>query len=154
MQRVRIQNTKVSDSNSNRGIVLVYVVKDYCGNVGFSHRITLPHQTGEFPLAANEITRLTFSHDGYALLVVTQNNWYLWSVYGHFLASGGAADTKDVLNGALAESNAALISDCCWGWSGLSLIIAEGNSRSLQSINLARNVVTQCYNNVRAGWRR
>jgi len=128
----------------------VYVVKDYSGNVGFSHQINLPRQTREIPLATQEISRLAFSHDGYALLVVSRGHWYLWSVYGHFLASGSVEDTQTVLNGVSTESSEALIADCCWGWSGLNLIIAERNSRSLQSINLARNVVTQCYNTVRS----
>lgn len=136
------------EANENRGIVDAYVVKDYSGNFGFSHRINLPHQAGDLPHAGQEINRLAFSNDGYALLAVSQSHWYLYSVYGHFLASGTAADSKAVLNGTSTESTAAFISDCCWGWSSLNLIIAKGYSRSLQTVNLAKNVVTQCYNTV------
>jgi hypothetical protein len=134
------------EADCNRGCIDVYVVKDYSGNVGFSHRLNLPH--ADLPPATYKINRLTFSNDGYVLLAVSQEHWYLWSVYGHLLASGGAADSKSVLNGASTETSTAVIADCCWGWSNLNLIIAKGNSRVLQSINLARNAVTQCYNTV------
>lgn len=144
---LRVYNcrTMLPEADCNRGCIDVYVVKDYSGNVGFSHRINLPLAE---PPATYKINRLTFSNDGYVLLAVSQEHWYLWSVYGHLLASGGAADSKSVLNGASTETSTAVIADCCWGWSNLNIIIAKGNSRFLQSINLARNAVTQCYNTV------
>jgi len=78
-------------------------------------------------------------------------------VYGHLLASSSLLEQSQLsatplVNGARSsESYMDGVLDCCWGWSGLSAILLDRDSRLLYSLPLARSAVTSCYNPVLLG---
>src|SRR4030095_15342974 len=133
------------------GAIDVYVAKDYSGNIPFSHRIGHPRDG-----SPSVVTQLMFSLDGYVLFVASERGWHLWSVYGHLLASSTMLDHSQnsvtpTMNGARSsEGYMDGVLDCCWGWSGLSLILLGHDSRLLYSLPLCRSAVTICYNPVLA----
>jgi hypothetical protein len=94
-----------------------------------------------------------YSPDGHALFVTTERGWYLWSVYGHLLASNHLLERSI---GSIHEANGFPSSDrymdglrdCCWAWSGLGAILLGLNTRSLYLLPFARSAVTNCYNPV------
>ena len=95
-----------------------------------------------------------YSPDGYALFVASEQGWYLWSVYGHLLATSSTLDQSQLsavplANGARSyEGYMDGVLDCCWGGSSLSVILLGHDSRLLYSLPLARSAVTSCYNPV------
>jgi hypothetical protein len=131
----------------------VYVAKDYSGNIPFSYRIPCPKQESGNSIANGRITSLTFSPDGYALFVGSDVGWHLWSVYGHLLSSSFLLDRAvrhptDVSNGTLLEAYMDGVRDCCWAWSGLTLMILANETRCFYTLPFARSAVTTCYNSV------
>ena len=147
MSEVHIRPFHITSLISDSGAVDVYLVKDYHGNITFSHRIQQPSSS------QGEITQLAYSPDGYALFVASQKGWYLWSVYGALLASSfthdaavpstptanGIRNPEEYMNGVL---------QCCWASNGLSITTITGGSRLLYSLHLARSAITTCYNPV------
>lgn len=131
------------------GTINVYVAKDYSGNIPFSHRILNPQKA-----STSFITQMMYSPDGYALFVASEQGWYLWSVYGHLLAASNMFDKSQLsapplVNGPRSyEGYMHGVLDCCWGWSGLSVILLGHDSRLLYSLPLTRSSVTSCYNPV------
>lgn len=91
-----------------------------------------------------------YSADGYVLFVASEQGWYLWSVYGHLLATSSILDQSQLSAAPLANGPRSYegVVDCCWGWSGLSVILLGHDSRRLCSLPLARSAVTSCYNPV------
>lgn len=132
------------------GAIDVYVAKDYSGNIPFSHRILPPREEYR---PDSRVTQLAYSPDGYALFVGTTSGWYLWSVYGHLLASSFIFNISTSNPG---ESNGSSTSggyvdgvlDCCWAATGLHLLALAQGSPLLYSLPFARSVVTSCYNPV------
>jgi len=135
------------------GAIDIYVAKDYSGNIPFSHRVVQPHADTSKTPADEKVTQLMYSPDGHALFVTTERGWYLWSVYGHLLASSHLLERSI---GSIHEANGFPSSDrymdglrdCCWAWSGLGAILLGLNTRSLYLLPFARSAVTNCYNPV------
>ena len=70
------------------GRVEVYTVKDYAGNVPFSHR----HQNQSSLMTTGQISQLVYSTDGYCLFVGYEKGWSMYSVYGKPLGSSYGSD--------------------------------------------------------------
>jgi len=88
------------------------------------------------------------------LFVGTTSGWYLWSVYGHLLASSFVFNMPtpkpDESNGSSPSGGGYVdgVVDCCWAATGLHLIALAQDSSLLYSLPFARSVVTSCYNPV------
>ena len=72
------------------GEIDTYAVKDYMGNVPFSHKLRLSVSS----TASGRITCMSHSPDGYCLFAGYEHGWAMWSVYGKPLASSFSTDRK------------------------------------------------------------
>jgi hypothetical protein len=144
-------------TNGGSGAVNVYVAKDYSGNISFSYRIPRPEKDYGHSAVKRRITKLIFSPDGYALFVASEVGWQLRSVYGHLLSSNYLLDRSgpesvDINEDSPLEAYMNGIRDCCWTWSGLSLIVLATENRCFYSLPFSRNAVTTCFNPVKHGF--
>ena len=62
----------------DKGDILCYAAKDYVGNIPLSHTL----QSGSSKAMTGDIVSLTWSPDGYCLLVAYEKGWTMWSVFG------------------------------------------------------------------------
>ena len=133
------------------GDIHVYIAKDYTGGTSFSHRIK-DTDLGAGPSFGLRIVQISYSPDGYALFVALNAGWLLCSVYGHLLASSYFHDgsiSSVRTDGLLShEYDLNEIVRCCWGSSGLSIILLGRGLRSMYSLPLARSAMAVCYNPV------
>lgn len=147
------RQSQVHSLNLESGAIDIYVAKDYTGNIPFSHRIIQPRTDTTKTPSNEQVTQLMYSPDGHALFVTTERGWYLWSVYGHLLASSLHLERS---TGSIHEANGFTwadrymdgLRDCCWSWSGLGAILLGFNTRSLYLLPFARSAITNCYNPV------
>lgn len=135
------------------GAIDVYVAKDYSGHMLFSHRIVPLEQDTTVSSSKQHVTQLMYSPDGYVLFVATDAGWFLWSVYGHLLASSlpsdRAAQSTPLTNGLTTpEGYMGGVTDCCWMLSGLHVILLGSGTRTLYSLPFCRSAATTCYNPV------
>lgn len=140
-------------TNIYSGAIDVYVAKDYSGNIPFSYQIPSPEQESGQSIVNWKITRLMFSPDGYVLFAASEAGWHLWSVYGHLLSSNFLLDrtalhSTEISNKTLSEGFMDGVRDCCWAWSGLTLILLANQNRCFYTLPLSRSAATTCYNPV------
>jgi hypothetical protein len=142
-----------NSTDTYSGAIDVYVAKDYAGNIHFSYRIPCPRQDSGSLAVNGRITQIMFSPDGYALFVGSEVGWHLWSVYGHSLSSSFLLDRtgrqfKDQTEVTAVEGYMDGVRDCCWAWSGLSLIILANEASCFYTLPFSRSAATTCYNPV------
>ena len=121
------------------GQVHVYAVKDYLGNIPFSHKLSLPATSASL----GELTFLTYSPDGYCLFVGYEGGWAMWSVYGK---AGTASFTTDKdFTQAHGEKWLQGVKDGFWVGGGCELALLGGADNRIWMLNMARSATTGCY---------
>lgn len=121
------------------GEIDCYVVKDYMGNVPFSHKLRLSVSSS----AAGRITCLMCSADGYCLFAGYEHGWAMWSVYGKPLASSFSTDRK--LSGHNDEQWLHGIKDASFTGGGCELVLTPISDERLYVVDIARSALAGCY---------
>lgn len=118
------------------GDVLVYNAKDYTGNIALSHRIKPP------PAASTShgaLTFLSYSPDGYCLVVGYEQGWAMWSVYGKPGSCSFTAE-RDI-----SESNGEQwllrVQDGFWLGGGSQIVLLGHGDNELWMVDLARSAI-------------
>ena len=122
------------------GAVDVYNVKDYMGNIPFSHSLRLPGAQA----ACGKVRFLSYSPDGYCLVVGYERGWAMWSVYGKLGANSFTHDPS--LPRSRDEVWLHGIRDGFWVGGGceLALVSTTADTR-IFILDLARNSLAGCY---------
>ncbi|KAF3764772.1 RIC1-domain-containing protein [Cryphonectria parasitica EP155] len=121
------------------GVVRVYTVRDYSGNVPSSHVQRLPVSESH----SGSLTSLSYSPDGYCLFVGYEKGWATWSVYGKPLSNSFGVDQNLVnKNGEYWVSG---VRDASWLGGGSEILLVGQQHESLWLLEMARSAVTGCY---------
>ncbi|TKA76033.1 hypothetical protein B0A55_05111 [Friedmanniomyces simplex] len=121
------------------GRVDVYTVKDYSGNVPFSHK----HQTQATVASTGRLTHLNYSPDGYCLFVGYEKGWSMWSVYGKALVTSFGTDRS------LSKANDERwldggVRDAFWLGGGCELAILPQCDDRIWVLEMLRSAATNC----------
>ncbi|CAK7235938.1 WD40 repeat protein [Sporothrix bragantina] len=121
------------------GIIRVYSVKDYAGNVPYSHVYQPPVSV----LTTGRLTKMAYSPDGYCLFAGYENGWATWSVYGKPL--GHSFNGERTIADNNGEDWLSGVRDVSWmGNSGDVLLVAKENP-SIWLLEMARSAAAGCY---------
>lgn len=121
------------------GVVRVYSVRDYVGNIPLSHIHTVPVSNS----ATGELAVLTYSTDGYCLFAGYQEGWATWSVYGK---TGSHSFNGDE---AVAAHNGdqwlSGVNNASWIGGSSELLLTNSRNDGIWSLEMARSAVSTCY---------
>ncbi|PSR90436.1 RIC1-domain-containing protein [Coniella lustricola] len=121
------------------GMIRVYTVRDYSGNVPASHVHNLPVSS----IYSGSLTSMSYSPDGYCLFAGYEKGWSTWSVYGKPLSNTFG------VNQDLAEANAehwiSGVRDASWLGGGSEILLVGQKHEALWVLEMARSAVTGCY---------
>ncbi|KAK4553219.1 WD40 repeat protein [Recurvomyces mirabilis] len=123
---------------SATGRIDVYVVKDYSGNIPFSH----DHQ---LPIAASitgNLVQLIYSPDGHCLFAGFEKGWAMWSVYGTALANSFAAESEPTSSND--EKWLLGIRSAFWLGNGCQLAMIAPQDDRVWMLDVARSAATGC----------
>ncbi|ROV97651.1 hypothetical protein VSDG_04588 [Cytospora chrysosperma] len=121
------------------GIIRVYTVRDYSGNVPPSHN----HRLFVSASQSGSLTTLSYSPDGYCLFAGYEKGWATWSVYGKPLSSSFGSDQNLASNNG--EQWLSGIKDASWLGGGSEIILVGLQHEALWQLEMARSAVTGCY---------
>lgn len=121
------------------GEVDTYAVKDYMGNIPFSHKL----RSSVSSTASGRITCLIYSPDGYCLFAGYEHGWAMWSVYGKVLASSFSTDRKMSVRND--EQWLHGIKDASFIGGGCELALTPMNGERIYVVDIARSALAGCY---------
>ncbi|KAK3069095.1 WD40 repeat protein [Teratosphaeriaceae sp. CCFEE 6253] len=116
----------------------VYTVKDYNGNVPFSHG----HQSQATSSMTGQITHLAYSPDGHCLFVGYESGWTMWSVYGKLLASSLGVDRS--LSKPNDETWLHGVRSAFWLGGGCELALLAAHDDRIWLLEMARSAGSTC----------
>ncbi|KAI4100134.1 MAG: hypothetical protein L6R37_005649 [Teloschistes peruensis] len=121
------------------GEIHVYTAKDYVGSIPLSHKVVAPASFA----TTGSITCLSYSPDGYCLVVGYEHGWAVFSAYGKPGANSFSADTST------SESNEERwllgISDLGWINGGSDLVLVCPKDSRLWALEMTKSAVTTCF---------
>ena len=152
------QNAMIASINARFSLIclgtassqmLCYAAKDYVGNIPYSHQFRPPASAA----TSGSLITISWSPDGYCLLVGFQNGWCMYSVFGFLLFN-----TFDLVanpSRALSSGETYLLSASTANWSsqGSELLITSLDSPDIHVLSLSRSAAItnfSCSNLVRA----
>lgn len=121
------------------GEIHVYVARDYAGSIPPSHKLPSPATFS----TTGQITSMSYSPDGYCLMVGYEHGWAMWSVYGKPGASSFSADGK--LSAINDESWLRSVSSLSWTNAGFSVLLTCVDDSRLWEIEMTKSAVTTCF---------
>ncbi|KKO99796.1 hypothetical protein THAR02_08096 [Trichoderma harzianum] len=122
------------------GAIHVYSVRDYEGNIVYSHAHRMPFSTS----TTGSFTTLTYSPDGYCLFAGFEKGWSTWSMFGKLGSNSfGAEPSISILNGEHWLSG---VKGAVWASGGSEILIIGRRHEAVWSLEMARNAITGCYN--------
>ncbi|KAK0765313.1 hypothetical protein N5P37_001239 [Trichoderma harzianum] len=122
------------------GAIHVYSVRDYEGNIVYSHAHRMPFSTS----TAGSFTTLTYSPDGYCLFAGFEKGWSTWSMFGKLGSNSfGAEPSISTLNGEHWLSG---VKGAVWASGGSEILLIGRRHEAVWSLEMARNAITGCYN--------
>ncbi|KAL9048637.1 MAG: hypothetical protein Q9206_005925 [Seirophora lacunosa] len=122
-----------------QGEIHVYVARDYAGSIPPSHKLPSPATFS----ATGQITSMSYSPDGYCLMVGYEHGWAMWSVYGKPGASSFSADGR--LSAINDESWLRSVSSLSWTNAGFSVLLTCVDDSRLWEIEMTKSAVTTCF---------
>ncbi|KAI4121722.1 MAG: hypothetical protein LQ338_006205 [Usnochroma carphineum] len=121
------------------GAIHVYTARDYAGSIPLSHCLLTPASFA----TTGRITCLSYSPDGYCLVVGYEHGWAMWSVYGKPGASSFHADRR------LSEMNderwLKSVSNLSWVNAGSGLLLTCIDDSRLWALEMARSAASTCF---------
>ncbi|KAG5959038.1 hypothetical protein E4U57_000986 [Claviceps arundinis] len=121
------------------GIVRVYSVRDYAGNIVLSHKQRIPVST----TAAGVFTTLSYSPDGYCLFAGFERGWSTWSMFGKLGSNSFGADAR--ISSGNEEMWLVGCRSAAWIGGGSELLLVGPDHEAIWSLEMAKNAVTGCY---------
>ncbi|KAI7553115.1 hypothetical protein KC331_g1450 [Hortaea werneckii] len=122
------------------GVIDIYLVKDYTGNIPLSYRVQLPAATS----STGKPTFLSYSPDGYCLLAGFEKGWAMWSIYGKLCASSFGGNPQFVAANGNNEAWLSGILDGFWSGNGSELALLSRHDDRIWILDIARNAITNC----------
>lgn len=122
------------------GVVRVYSVKDYAGNIPLSHIHTVPAPSS----ATRELSVLAYSTDGYCLFAGYHEGWATWSVYG----KTGSHSFIDCLEAAVVPKDDQWltgVNNAAWIGGSSELLLTNSQDDGIWTLEMARSAVSTCY---------
>lgn len=122
------------------GTVQVYSVRDYAGNIPYSHTHKIPVSVS----ASGAFTSLSYSPDGYCLFAGFEKGWSTWSMFGKLGSHSFGADDK--ISKANGEEWLSGVRSASWMGGGSEILMIGRQHEAIWSLEMAKNAVTGCYN--------
>ncbi|KAL1901742.1 WD40 repeat protein [Ceratocystis pirilliformis] len=121
------------------GMVKVYSVKDYSGNIPLSHT----HLPPVSPTTSGLMTCLRYSPDGYCLFAGFRKGWTMWSVYGK--RSTHSFNNNSQLSHSNGDGWLEGVDDAAWIGGGAEILLINRKSAIIWSLEMARSTISGCY---------
>ncbi|EAS27670.3 uncharacterized protein CIMG_10275 [Coccidioides immitis RS] len=121
------------------GDILIYLARDYMGNIPLSHKLALPASAASL----GAISFMGYSPDGYCLFAGYMHGWTTWSVFGKPGGNSFAADSSLALRNG--EAWLAGVSMGAWIGYGSDILLTSNNDRRLWILEFARSALTGCF---------
>jgi hypothetical protein len=122
------------------GAVRVYTVRDYAGNIPFSHTHHIPVSVS----ASGAFATLTYSPDGYCLFAGFEKGWATWSMFGKLGSNSFSAD--EGLSASNGEEWLCGIGSVSWIGGGSEILLTGRQHEAVWLLEMAKSAVTDCYN--------
>jgi RAB6A-GEF complex partner protein 1 len=122
------------------GVIRVYSVRDYAGNIPPSHIHKIPVS----PAISGRMTTLTYSPDGYCLFAGFKKGWSTWSVYGKDAANSFASDSQTAATNG--EEWLTGVVNAAWVGGASELLMASQQHEAVWVLEMARSAIVGCYN--------
>ena len=122
------------------GSVQVYTVRDYAGNIPYSHTHNIPVSAS----ASGAFAALTYSPDGYCLFAGFERGWATWSMFGKLGSSSFGAD--EGLSSSNGEEWLCGVTSASWIGGGSEVLLTGRQHETVWSLEMAKSAVTDCYN--------
>lgn len=122
------------------GTVQVYSVRDYAGNVPYSHTHHIPTSAS----TAGAFTTLSYSPDGYCLFAGFEKGWSTWSMFGKLGSNSFSAD--ETISTSNGEEWLCGIGGASWIGGGSDIMMYGRQHEAVWSLEMAKSAVTGCYN--------
>lgn len=120
------------------GFIYVYNARDYNGNVPLSHKLSAPvFQPGR-------VTFVTWSPDGYCLMVGYSEGWATWSVYGK--PGGSSFHGNQLAPEKPNEHYLGGVKGGCWMANGGNLLLLkDSGDERIWNLEFAKSAITGCF---------
>ncbi|KAL9017053.1 MAG: hypothetical protein Q9185_005607 [Variospora sp. 1 TL-2023] len=122
-----------------QGEIHVYVARDYAGSIPPSHKLPSPATFS----TTGQITSMSYSPDGYCLMVGYEHGWAMWSVYGKPGASSFSAD--ETLSAMNREGWLASVKSLSWINAGFGVLLTCVDDSRLWEVEMTKSAVTTCF---------
>lgn len=122
------------------GAVQVYTVRDYAGNIPYSHTHYIPVSAS----ASGAFTALHYSPDGYCLFAGFEHGWATWSMFGKLGSSSFGSDEE--LSASNGEEWLHGVTSASWVGGGSEVLLTGRQHEAVWSLEMAKSAVTDCYN--------
>lgn len=122
------------------GTVQVYTVRDYAGNIPYSHSHHIPVSVS----ASGLCTALSYSPDGYCLFAGFEKGWATWSMFGKLGSNSFSAE--EALSTTNGEEWLRGIKGTSWIGGGSEILLMGRQHEAVWSLEMAKSAVTDCYN--------
>ena len=119
------------------GDIRIYTAKDYVGNIPLSH----VHSASESIAESGQITRMSYTPDGYCLFVGYENGWATWSVYGK---PGANSFGAGIPSGVITQGWLGSIVDSSWLAGGSELLLLHESDDQIYVLEMAKSAATTC----------
>ncbi|KAF2717569.1 RIC1-domain-containing protein [Polychaeton citri CBS 116435] len=123
------------------GQIDIYTVKDYMGNIPFSHGLAMPASVS----TTGKLNNIAYSPDGCCLFGGFENGWAMWSVYGKLGANSFHIDQGLSRKAGDAWLHSG-VKDAFWAGGGCELGILLNNTDSVCFLDIAKSAATGCLN--------
>ena len=121
------------------GIVRVYSVRDYAGNIPLSHTHTVPVSNA----ATGGLSVLTYSTDGYCLFAGYREGWATWSVYGK--TGSHSFNGHETVAAHGGDDWLVGVNSASWIGGSSEILLTNSQNDGIWALEMARSALSTCY---------
>lgn len=121
------------------GVVRVYSVRDYAGNIPLSHTHTVPASNA----ATGGLSVLTYSTDGYCLFAGYREGWATWSVYGKTGSHSFNGHETVAVHGG--DDWLVGVNSASWIGGSSEILLTNSKNDGIWALEMARSALSTCY---------
>lgn len=126
------------------GVVRVYSVRNYAGNIPLSHTHTVPASN----TATGGLSVLAYSTDGYCLFAGYREGWATWSVYGKTGSHSFNGHEKVAAHGG--DDWLVGVSSASWIGGSSEILLTNSKNDGIWALEMARSALSTCYTSANA----